>query len=231
MEIAEIIKQYKGDRKLPEIDKFNKEYDVKKHAIFTDLVRYPDRTVITDYIDDKGVQQKKTTTLKLNRIGLAYQKKIVSIATTFFCGVPIKYTNNGDENIYDSFQKIIEKNKMEFVDREIMNSIGRYTEVAELWYHTEEPNELLGFKTNFRLRVKLLTPDTNKLYPIFDENDSLVSFAREFKTTRDGKDLEVFEVYTDEQILRFEKEKDWVQTESKPNPIKKIPIVFRQQVS
>lgn len=222
----EIVEFYKAERKGPEIEKFNNEYDPKKHAIFTDRNKYQDRNVITDYIDEQGKENKKTITVPLNRIGLPYQKKIVSIATTFFCGNPIKYTNlSQEEDFFDSLQQVIEKNKMEFVDRETINSVGRFTEVAELWYTTEEDNEFYGFKSKFRLNVRVLSPDKYKLYPTFDENENLISFAREWKV----KEITYFEVYTAENIVTFELDKDWVQTDSKPNAIGKIPIVFRQQ--
>lgn len=226
MEINGLIEEYKGGIQPVDVTKYNQEYDVKKHGIFTNLVKYPDRTVITDYVDENNIKRSKTVIIPLNRIGLPYQKKIVSIATTFFCGNPIKYTNNNEsEELFKSFQNVIDKNKMKFIDRDIIQSVGRFTEVAELWYHIEEPNEDYGFPSKFKLKVKILTPDVNKLYPVFDSNDNLVSFAREWKV----KNKTFFEVYTAENIIKFEKEKDWVQTESVVNPIGKIPIVYRKQ--
>ncbi|MCW0487182.1 phage portal protein, partial [Riemerella anatipestifer] len=164
--IAQEIEKHKGERTLPDITLFNSQYEVKKHKIFTDLVKYPDRTVVSDYTDEKGNKQKQKVTIPLNRIGLPYQKKIVNIATTFLCGEPIKYTNNlEDDELFKAFLKVIEKNKMKFVDREIATSVGRFTECAELWYFTDEPNEHYGFRAKFRLKVKVLTPDIYSLYP------------------------------------------------------------------
>ncbi len=225
-DIAKLIEDYKKGVQLPEVEKFNNQYNVEKHAIFTDLVKYPDRKIISDYIDESGQKKSETKTVALNRIGLPYQKKIVNIATTFFCGKPIKYTNNIEEDeMYKSFLKVIEKNKMDFIDREILNSVGRFTEVAELWYHTEEPNESYDFKSQFRLKVKVLTPGIYKLYPKFDENDNLISFSREFKVG----EKTIFEVYTDAEIIRYENEKEWVEVDKKANPIEKIPIIYRKQ--
>ncbi|WP_317192782.1 phage portal protein [Riemerella anatipestifer] len=159
-------------------------------------------------------------------MGLPYQKKIVNIATTFLCGEPIKYTNNlEDDELFKAFLKVIEKNKMKFVDREIATSVGRFTECAELWYFTDEPNEHYGFRAKFRLKVKVLTPDIYSLYPKFDENDNLISFAREFK----NGNKTIFEVYTDERIIRYEQEKEWKKISDIPNAIGKIPIVYYKQ--
>lgn len=227
MDIQEQINFYKGKRELPKIENFNKQYEVSRHEIFTNRSRYPDRQVVTDYYDENGVKQTSTITIPLNRIGLPYQKKIVNIATTFFCGEPIKYTNNNEDNeIYDAFIKVVEKNKMEFVDKEILTAVGRFTECAELWYHIEEENKHYGFSSAFRLKVKVLTPDIYNLYPKFDDNDDLISFAREFK--KDSKNI--FEVYTADKIIRYEREKDnWQLVKKVANPIGKIPVVFYKQ--
>lgn len=227
MDIQEQINFYKGKRELPKIENFNKQYEVSRHEIFTNRSRYPDRQVVTDYYDENGVKQTSTITIPLNRIGLPYQKKIVNIATTFFCGEPIKYTNNNEDNeIYDAFIKVVEKNKMEFVDKEILTAVGRFTECAELWYHIEEENKYYGFSSAFRLKVKVLTPDIYNLYPKFDDNDDLISFAREFK--KDSKNI--FEVYTADKIIRYEREKDnWQLVKEVANPIGKIPVVFYKQ--
>ncbi|MBT0554269.1 phage portal protein [Riemerella anatipestifer] len=224
--IAQEIEKHKGERTLPDITLFNSQYEVKKHKIFTDLVKYPDRTVVSDYTDEKGNKQQQKVTIPLNRIGLPYQKKIVNIATTFLCGEPIKYTNNlEDDKLFKAFLKVIEKNKMKFVDREIATSVGRFTECAELWYFTDEPNEHYGFESKYRLKVKVLTPDIYSLYPKFDENDNLISFAREFK----NGNKTIFEVYTDKRIIRYEQEKEWKKISDIPNAIKKIPIVYYKQ--
>lgn len=226
MEIAKEIERYKGGRTLPNVEEFNKEYEVKKHQIFTNVLRYPDRIAESSEIDETGNKITKTKLIPLNRIGLPYQKKIVNIATTFFCGEPIKYTNNLEEaDLYDAFIKVIEKNKMKFIDKEIVTAVGRFTECAELWYPIKESNEHYGFQSDFRLKVKILTPDKYNLYPVFNEYDELVSFAREFKN--DKKDI--FEVYTEDKIIRYERESHWEKVEEKENPIGKIPIVFYKQ--
>lgn len=229
-DIIQEIENFKGNRVLPNIKKYNSEYDVEKHEIFTNISKYPDRIVESSYFDEKlGKEVVTKTIIPLNRIGLPYQKKIVSIATTFFCGIPIKYTNNiENDELYNSFLKVIKKNKMEFIDRSIITSKGRYTECAELWYHTNEDNEYYGFDSKFRLRVKILSPETNHLYPVFDEDGDLISFSREFKT----REKTIFEAYTKDFIKRYELiNGQWILVKDIINPIGKIPIVYHHQES
>ena len=56
----------------------------------------------------------------MNRIPLAYQKDIVTIAVTFLFANPVKYTNKLEDTLlFDAFQKVLDKEKSIFLDREI----------------------------------------------------------------------------------------------------------------
>ena len=79
-----------NELELPNIDKYNSEWDEKRHKIMTDLVSYPDRIVEYEYTDELGRQVKGKRVEKLNRIPLAYQKDIVTIALTFLIANPVK---------------------------------------------------------------------------------------------------------------------------------------------
>ena len=226
---------------LPPIHDYDKQYNVNTHKIFTDRNAYPDRRGEYDYWDEhKQEYIKKSKWVKLNRIGLPYQKKINTIATTFFCGIPVKYSNDmgSDENIVDSFTKVVDKNKTEFLDREIVTAVGRWTECAELWYTLidETGNMNYGFKSSLILKCKILSPDENKLYPVFDEDGDLVRFSFSY-TKRDIETLqkvEVFKTYTAKRIEVYEKvngSKDWTVVKDILNPIGKIPVVYYNQKS
>ncbi|AQX00429.1 phage portal protein [Elizabethkingia anophelis] len=206
---------------VPDIEKFDNQYDIRKHEIFTNRRRFPDRTI--EYENEKG--EKKSKRVPLNRIGLPYQKKIVSIATTFFCGTPIKYVNNTEDTVlYDPFMKLLTKVKSEFLDREIHTAVGRWTECAELWYVVTEDNNDYGFTSKFRLKVKVLTPDKYNLYPIFDENDDLVVFSVEYESAG----VQRFDVYTKDVIIKYREDKElgWIEDSNEKNAIGKIPIVY-----
>lgn len=234
-DIAKRIEKYKNQRKLPPCSDYDKQYEVKKHKIFTDLYNYPDRWVEMDvWNEEKQDYDSKKKLVPLNRIGLPYQKKINAIAATFFCGVPIKYSNDlgSEDEIVDAFNKVIEKNKTEFLDRELIISNGRYTEVAELWYNIEEKNKYYGFDSPLSLRVKVLKPTEYNLYPIFDENDNLTRFSFQYSMKdEDNKKIDVFKSYTEKTIEHYTRSRgeNWVSLKEIENPIKKIPIVYYQQ--
>ena len=131
-----------NELELPNIDKYNSEWDEKRHRIMTDLYSYPDRTVEYEYTDELGREVKGKRVEKLNRIPLAYQKDIVTIAVTFLFANPVKYTNKIEDTLlFDAFQKVLDKEKSIFLDREIAKNNGRFTQCAELWWVADEPKD------------------------------------------------------------------------------------------
>lgn len=216
---------------LPDIEKYNSEWDESKHKIMTDLYNYPDRIIDDEHTDIDGTVRETKRIQKLNRIPLAYQKEIVSIAVSFLFGNPVKYTNSlEDEAMYDSFQAVLDKEKIMFTDREIAKANGRFTQCAELWWASEEPNEFYGFKSNYRLKCNLLNPDKNKLYPYFNDQGDMIAFFREYEKREGGEKVKYYEMYTAQRIAILKDVKGGIEVVSDSvNPIGKIPIVFYSQ--
>lgn len=216
-----------------DISQYQRQYDVKKHEILTNKHRYPDPEImipLTDEVgnpllDSQGKPRFEKRYRSLNRIGLPYQKRIVEIATMFQTAIPYKYTAE-DSKLFTAFQEVIKSNKMSFSDSKICTEVKRYTQVAELWYPEEEQNEQYGVPSKFLLRHKVLSPENYKLYPRFDDNNNLISFAIE-STTKEGET--VFQAFTAEFVYTFTTKNGQTTTEVKPNIIGKIPVVLYQQ--
>ena len=215
------------------IEPYKKQYDVKEHAIFQDKHKYPDQSIlipITDEegnpkLDSKGKERFRKSHRALNRVGLPYQKRIVDIATMFQTAIPYKYTAE-DSPLFTAFQEVIKSNKMSFSDSKICTEVKRYTQVAELWYTEEKQNEKYGVPSKFLLRHMILSPEKYKLYPRFDDNNNLISFAVE-STTKEGEI--VFQAFTAEFIYTFTTKNGQTTTKVEPNIIGKIPVVLYQQ--
>ena len=227
--IEEKIAYLKNNQlELPNIDKYNSEWDEKRHRIMTDLVSYPDRIVEYEYKDELGRQVKGKRVEKLNRIPLAYQKDIVTIAVTFLFANPVKYTNKLEDTLlFDAFQKVLDKEKSIFLDREIAKNNGRFTQCAELWWVSDEPNNYYGFNSDYRLKCTILSPDKNRMYPYFDEQGDMIAFLREYKKRIDGEYITHYDIYTAENIAFLKDGKSGIEVISEGvNPIGKIPIVW-----
>nr|DAK57910.1 MAG TPA: portal protein [Caudoviricetes sp.]DAT23416.1 MAG TPA: portal protein [Caudoviricetes sp.] len=215
------------------IEPYKKQYDVKEHAIFQDKHKYPDQSIlipITDedgnpMLDANGKERFRKSHRALNRVGLPYQKRIVDIATMFQTAIPYKYTAE-DSPLFTAFQEVIKSNKMSFSDSKICTEVKRYTQVAELWYTEEKQNEKYGVPSKFLLRHMILSPEKYKLYPRFDDNNNLISFAVE-STTKEGEI--VFQAFTAEFIYTFTTKNGQTTTKVEPNIIGKIPVVLYQQ--
>ena len=215
------------------IEPYKKQYDVKEHAIFQDKHKYPDQSIlipITDedgnpMLDANGKERFRKSHRALNRVGLPYQKRIVDIATMFQTAIPYKYTAE-DSPLFTAFQEVIKSNKMSFSDSKICTEVKRYTQVAELWYTEEKQNEKYGVPSKFLLRHMILSPEKYKLYPRFDDNNNLISFAVE-STTKEGEI--VFQAFTTEFIYTFTTKNGQTTTKVEPNIIGKIPVVLYQQ--
>ncbi|WP_223559607.1 phage portal protein [Chryseobacterium lathyri] len=215
---------------LPNIEQFNNEWDENKHRIMTDLYNYPDRIVEYEYTDEEGKKKEGKRIEKLNRIPLAYQKEIVANAVTFLYGNPVKYTNNiEDTSMFDAYMKILDKEKMIFIDREIAKTNGRFTQCAELWWVDDEVNQFYGFPSQFRLKVTVLSPDKNKMYPYFNDQSDMVAFLREYEKKINGQKVKYYEIYTAERIAILRDANGGIEVVSETaNSIGKIPIVFYQ---
>lgn len=213
---------------LPNIEQFNSEWDETRHRIMTDLYNYPDRIVEYEYTDEKGEKKEGKRIEKLNRIPLAYQKDIVANAVTFLYGNPVKYTNNIEETtLYDAYLKLVDKEKLMFVDREIAKTNGRFTQCAELWWVDDEPNEFYGFPSQFRMKVTLLSPDKNKMYPYFNDQGDMIAFLREYEKRINGEKVKYYEIYTAERIAILRDSNGGIELISETvNSIGKIPIVW-----
>ena len=224
---------FKQGIKPVDIDHYKKQYDVKKHDIFQNKHKYPDQSIlipITDedgnpMLDANGKERFRKSHRALNRVGLPYQKRIVDIATMFQTAIPYKYTAE-DSPLFTAFQEVIKSNKMSFSDSKICTEVKRYTQVAELWYTEEKQNEKYGVPSKFLLRHMILSPEKYKLYPRFDDNNNLISFAVE-STTKEGEI--VFQAFTTEFIYTFTTKNGQTTTKVEPNIIGKIPVVLYQQ--
>lgn len=213
---------------LPNIEQYNMEWDETRHRIMTDLYNYPDRIVEYEYADEEGKKREGKRIEKLNRIPLAYQKEIVANAVTFLYGNPVKYTNNiEDTTLFDTYLKILDKEKMIFIDREIAKTNGRFTQCAELWWVADEVNQYYGFQSQFRLKVTVLSPDKNKMYPYFNDQGDMVAFLREYEKRIDGQKVKYYEIYTAERIAILRDANGGIELVSETaNSIGKIPIVW-----
>jgi len=226
-ESIKILIKNKADN---QIEKLKKQFDVYGHDVF-DKSKRKDKEIK----DDKGVVERQES---VNRIGLSIQKRIVNSAVNFTFGKPVQYTCNSTDTseieLLSSFKNVLKDNKIETFDREIAKALFKSTEVAEIWYLVplDEANEKYGFNSKFRIKVvKVCEWDGDLLFPIFDTTGNLICFSRKYVIkNEEGKSIEFLDVFTDEEIVNYQKsDNGWIELTRVENLIKKIPVIYAKQ--
>lgn len=225
------IEQYKQGAQTvtyEKIQQYNNQYDVTKHEIFTNKIKYPDRYIKNHSRNDKGEVIVETTKEELNRIGLAYQTRIVTLGKIFQCGIPYIYNASPEPNeqlFYNAFLKVVKSNKLQFADMQLTEYCKRFTQALELWYTVPRKNNKYGFSSDYEIKCKVISPEQCRIYAKFDDKEDLISIALEIKS----KDTEQFQVYTKNEIITYTKKgNEWTKYAT-GNAIGKIPMVLYKQ--
>ena len=191
------------------------QYDVKEHDVFQESAR-PHRKVTQSLGTKKpdGTDNTQQVSIDVVRVGIAWQKIIVERRVGFMLSDPVKtnaiYSNgeptDKEKKLCAMVEKVLNDNKMDYRNKEILRRKLTEMEVAVIWYYTFDPLT----EPKFWLKCKVLSPTLgDTLYPLFDAFGSMVSFARGYKLRESGKDIEHFDVYTDALEYRYVNRGAW----------------------
>lgn len=227
-----------------------KQYEICNHNVVSGVKR-PDKQIM----DEKGQLEK---TVPVSRLTIPEQKRIVKISSAFL-GVPALHSNakEGTEgNMVAVIEAIHDDNKMDYRFRTITKMTMSETECAELWYPvdaTDDDLEGLDFSSKYTLKVRLLSHSLgDTLYPVFDEFDNMIAFARKYsvkeidESSGAESDIDKLDIYTADRIYYMTKSSSgWdhihqpndkeeeggklVKVKGLPNPFKKIPVIYYSQ--
>lgn len=207
-----------------------KQYNPKLHDI-TDKAKRPDKQIETD----NGLM-----VVPVARIPISLQKKIVHLAAAFLCGRPIKphaqAVDSKQSDLLKLIQKVWDDNKLDYMSQQICRLLFSETECAELWY--TEPVEASYWKgtgidkAKFRLRMKPIARSLgDSLYPVFNTYGDMIAFGRGYYIKVDGKDVEHYDLYTDEFIYKGTVDNSELAFTTENNVIGKIPIIYYSQAN
>ena len=240
-----------------------KEYDVYNHSVMINNEdNRPDKKIYKPVINpvtgepekdpDTGNPKTTPSTSKVNRVPASFQEIIVSRRVSFLLGNPVKYDATYDDKktqekaLVEFVSEIEESAKTIYKNKELARRMMSEMSCAELWYLTElsEPGfwnyivRKIGIKKPlFQLKMKIISPFLGDLlYPLFDEFGDMIAFGRGYKINEDSKEIEHFDVYTDELTYKYaNRENGWaldnlaLNSGKIPNPSKKIPIIYYRQ--
>lgn len=222
-----------------------RELDPKFHKVNNRASR-PDKEIQLERINADQTKTPYTELVPVTRIALPYQEYLTATANAFLTGGKVKIIADAETDAEKAtLKKLLEiwkDEKLAFKNSQIGQAIYSETEAVEIWY-TKVTGE--GNKKEYELKCNIYTPSMGyKLIPIYDEYTSLLAFARQYTTKRDGVEVAHLDVYTKDAIWRYEqKDGDRIgwqivpfkeATDEMPLvsemkiPYGKIPVVFYQ---
>ncbi|WGQ15591.1 phage portal protein [Sphingobacterium faecium] len=219
-----------------------KEYDPLQHKV-TDPKFRPDKMLseegesIIDATDNNTIRNTVDYSVAtVNRLPLPIQKRIVLIAATFLVGERINIESNAEgkgKDLERLVRKLWDDNKLDYESKNIAKLMMSETHCAELWYDysdTDYWKDTILKESTKKVGVMILAESKgDQLYPIFDEYQDLVAFGRGYKVKVESKEVEHFDYYTKDLIIKgVLNGKEW-EVDSQNNPYKAIPVIYYSQ--
>jgi SPP1 family phage portal protein len=226
------------------------QYDPKLHAVHSTTLR-PWKMVNSD--DENG--NSTTTAEDVNRISMPIQKQIVGRAATFLCGNPVELDTLPvadlqpvEAQLLQILEKMWRDNKLDYETKTIAKILFSETEVAELWFFEDAPTDYwrgtpnasvpalnatgkaVNGEAQSRVRMKILANSKgDTMTPLWNSVGDMIAFVREYNTVQDGKEIPHFDLYLENQTIKWTRNGDNTLNWSKEtfsNPIKKLPIIY-----
>ena len=209
----------------PKVGDYLKEYNIKDHKVFSTTER-PDKIVVTD---------ESTSSVKVARLAVPMQKRIVQMAVTFLCGRPIKLhavpADQGQIDLFSAITRTWDDNKLDYDTQELARILFSETEVAEIWYAEDAEEGYWGTgamqSAKVRLRMKIVANSLgDKLYPVFNAAGDMIAFGRGFTKIVEGKKVDCYDLYTaNTTYIGVKGDAGWAVTTA-TNPTQKIPVIY-----
>lgn len=231
-----------GDKTLT-IKDLIKQYDPAQHPIMSPT-EYEDKTIYvptgetyTDAITGETKERTEPETVKVARLPLPIQKKIVRIAAAFVVGEKIiiesKAMSKGEKDFVSLIIKIWEDTKLDYKSMKLAELQMSETQCAEIWYDEVDETYWRGTVNEKSIRkpgmIILSESEGYKLYPIKDEFKRMIGFAREYTVTREGKEVTLISVITDDKFIDITKTDSGYTKLERPNTLGFIPVVYYEQ--
>lgn len=189
-----------------------KQYNPKWHDVLDEGKR---KDKIISGVDENGnPSQREGLTVKVARLPLPEQKKIVLLASAFLGTPSLSSTPKpGTEtDMLSVIESISEDNKLDYKFKNIAKKTMSERECAEIWF--TEPAEKDYWDGTpmegilLKLRMRILSPSLgDTLYPVYDNYGDMVAFGRyyemvvqDFATNTIGQKEIHFDVYTKDRF-------------------------------
>lgn len=198
-----------------------RQYDPRLHPVM-------DRVIYPDILEDDGNIDF------VPRITLGFQKLAAKRMSELVNGIPVrrvyKPENDRQKEAATWLEKMFTRNRIDSVNIERCRTLFSCCEIFTIWYAVEQPTYIYGFASKLKVRCRTYSPmNGDSLYPMFDEYGDMVAMSIGYKRTKDEREVNYFDTYTDIKHYRWSDESgSWNIVEGMPEDIKiqKIPGVY-----
>lgn len=193
-------------------------YDPSLHPV-------ADKRLYPDIVAEHGVQP-------VTRITLDFQRLAVRRISELVCGIPVKRvykpTNDKETEVAAFIESVYERNRIDSLNIERCNLLFSCCEVLTLWYAIEEPNNVYGVHSPYKLRARNFAPSSgDELYPLFDEYGDMIAMSVAYTRRIQGNDVRYFDTYTaDRHICWSTSTGGWTEECNEKITLGKIPAVY-----
>ena len=227
-----------------------KQYNVDTHDVFDTSIR-PKRKIKRDCgtKDSRGNVVWNDVWIDVVRVGIPWQRIITERRVGFTLSQPVTTNviwdtgSEKEQQLVKLVERILNDNKMDYKNKEILRRKLSELEVAVIWYYAETGD----VKPKYTLNSKIISPELgDTFYPLFDVNGKMIAFRRDYKLKEGSSNIEHSDIYTSEFEYKYiKKEGTWILdpdivTKSKetgevvpanpvPNIAKKILIEYYNQ--
>jgi SPP1 family phage portal protein len=188
-----------------------KQYDPAQHKVMDTTLR-TDKPIYDDS-EDEEKQAQIVDYVKVARIPLALQKKIVRTAAAFIGTPQIDATPNTDpeKNLISAMKKTWDDNKLNYKFTNIKKTTMAFLQCAELWFVKDVDNTYwAGTNVTGKFKLSMLVLSSRKgddLYPVFDDFGDMIAFGRGYKSINaEGKEDGHLDIYTAKEIYYLKKD-------------------------
>jgi len=193
-----------------------KQFNIDSHDVFDKAIR-PMRKIKRDTGNKNSAGDViwQDVWIDVVRVGIPWQSIITERRVGFTLSHPVdieviwdKETDK-EKDLVKLVEKIQNDNKMDYKNKEILRRKLSELEVANIWYYVDQGE---GIKPRYTLNSKIVSPELgDTLYPLFDQNGSMISFRRDYKLLEAGKEIEHSDIYTAEYEYKYiKRDGSWI---------------------
>ena len=213
---------------IPSWSKIEKDYNPQLHNIATDRIGRKDK-------ERKDATGNVVSFDKASRICIGLEKLHTKRITEFMFTLPVKrvYHNTEDNRkrteIANALELIYKHSRINTENLSRAEAYFAACEIFTLWYIVKKEHSLYGFKSQYKLKCKSMSPMKGySLYPFMDEYGDMLAMSYEYQININGEKVTYFETYTANKRYVWKKNQnsEWEADKEEDIELLKIPGIY-----